>query len=290
MDRSNGLLIIVLALSTFSNLRAEPPPSDDTAKTSQNAGNDADRTEQREASIKTMRERATETTVRIMTEPDTQIATLKKQPLLYFTNEPHRIVAGSLWGWSVGGRPTAICKIEQYDRGRPDQTWLYCLTSLSEKRIEVDWRDGETWAAKEPGIVIRDMPNSLSAAEDERGRLRQMKDLSRRFDTMDFEPNGPGTTQFRLLTQPLWRYSATDAGILDGAVFATEGAGAIYLIELHQQRDGPPRWRYGVTAMSAWAISIKLDDKEIWKKPFTAGPAPYENWIFRWERSVAGDR
>lgn len=288
MDRSIGLLIFVLALSISTDMQAEPPPSDSQAP--KNEVKDAGRTEQREASINTMRERATETTVRIMTERKPQIAALKKQPLLYFTNEAHRIVAGSLWGWSVGGRPAAICKIEQYDRGRPDQTWLYCLTSLSEKTIEVEWRDGETWAAKEPGVVIRDMPNSLSPAEDERGRLRQMKDLSRQFAAMDFEPNGPGTSQFRLLTQPLWRYSATDMGILDGAVFTTEGAGAIYLIELHQQTDGPPRWRYGVTAMSAWAVSIKLDDKEIWKKPFTAGPAPYENWIFRWERPVAGDR
>jgi hypothetical protein len=57
----------------------------------------------------------------------------------------------------------------------------------------------------------------------------------------------------------------------------------VYLIELHQGADERRQWRYAVTAMSAWAVSIKLDDKEIWKKPFTAGPAPYENWIFRWE-------
>ena len=62
------------------------------------------------------------------------------------------------------------------------------------------------------------------------------------------------------------------------------------MIELHQGEGGQPRWRYGVTAMSAWAISIKLDDKEIWTKPFTAGPAPYENWIFRWERPVASGK
>ena len=104
--------------------------------------------------------------------------------------------------------------------------------------------------------------------------LRQMKDLSRRFSAMDFEPNGPGTSQFRLLTQPPWRSSAAESGIVDGAVFATTGAGAIDLIELHQGAGSPSRWRYGVTALSAWTVSINLDEKEIWKKPFTAGPAP----------------
>lgn len=134
---------------------------------------------------------------------------------------------------------------------------------------------------------MHDLPDAPPPADNERNRLRQMKDLSRRFSAMDFEPNGPGTSQFRLLTQPLWRYSAPDAGIVDGAVFATEGVGAVYLIEMQQGEGALPRWRYGIRAMSAWAVSIKLDDNEIWSKPFTAGPAPYENWIFRWELPAA---
>lgn len=182
----------------------------------------------------------------------------------------------------MGGRPVALCKVEQYDRGRPDQTWLYCLISLTEKKVDVEWRDGESWSAKTAGVELRDFPNS-PPADDERNRLRQMKDLSQRFSAMDFEPDGPGTSQFRLLTQPLWRYSCVDAGIVDGAVFATAGAAAVYLIELHQGLDKRKRWRYAATAMSAWAVSIKLDEKEIWKKDFTPGPAPYDNWIFRWE-------
>ena len=93
-----------------------------------------------------------------------------------------------------------------------------------------------------------------------------------------------------LLTQPLWRYSSVDAGIVDGAVFATEGAAAVYLIEVHQDQDKRRRWRYAVTAMCAWAVSIELDDKEVWSKPFTAGPAPYDNWIFRWELPDASDK
>lgn len=277
------LSAFVMMWSLSQLVLAGPPTADDAAEVSPSVEKSDDSKKQREASIKTMRERALETKVKIVDETEGQAAALNVTPLLYFTNEPHRIVAGSLWGWSVGGRPVAICKIEQYDRDRPDQTWLYCLASLSEKKIGVNWRDGESWSAKEPGLVIRDVPDAPAPAKDERSRLRQMKELSRRFSAMDFEPNGPGTSQFRLLTQPLWRYSVADAGILDGAVFSTEGVGAVYVIELHQNISEQPRWQYGVTAMSAWAVTIKLDDKEIWKKPFTAGPAPYENWIFRWE-------
>lgn len=285
MVRSIGLVIFILTFSVSLALAATPPLADDAADATRNAATETGRTTQRDESIKVMRQRATATKVQVVGQ-ENQTGGLNTQPLLYFTNEPHRIVAGSLWGWSSGGRPLAICKIEQYDRGRPDQTWLYCLTSLSEKKIDVNWRDGESWAAKEPGIVIRDLPDAPPPADDDRGRLRQMKDLSRRFSAMDFEPDGPGTSPFRLLTQPLWRYSVAESGIIDGAVFATEGAGAIYLIELHKRAGSQSQWRYGVTAMSAWAVSIKLDDKEIWKKPFTAGRAPYENWIFRWEPPV----
>lgn len=290
MARWIDLSALVIVLTLSKNLLATPPVTDEASQVRQNVGKSDDRKKQRDESVKVMRERASETKVEIIGERENQAAALNAKPLLFFTNEPHRIVAGSLWGWSVGGRPVAICKIEQYDRGRPDQTWLYCLASLSEKTIEVNWRDGESWSAKEPGVMRHDFPDAPPPADDERGRLRQMKDLSRRFSAMDFEPNGPGTSQFRLLTQPLWRYSAADAGIVDGAIFTTEGSGAVYLIEVQQEQGVQARWRYGVTAMSAWAVSIKLDDKEIWKKPFTAGPAPYENWIFRWELPLTVDK
>jgi hypothetical protein len=288
MVHSFGLLIFMLSLSSSRDVQAAPP-EEDAASDRLNATKDGSRTTKRDESVKVMRERATKTKLQFVEGDEDDTAVLNTQPLLYFTNEPHRIVGGSVWGWSSGGRPVAICKIEEYDRGRPDQTWLYCLASLSEKKIKVNWRDGESWAAKQAGLEIRDLPDGPPPAADERGRLRQMKELSRRFSANDFDPNGRGATQFRQLTQPLWRYSASDAGIVDGAVFATEGAGAVYLIELHKEEGSQPQWRYGVTAMSAWAVTIKLDEKEIWKKPFTAGPAPYENWIFRWERPVAGE-
>jgi hypothetical protein len=253
------------------------------ASAAQNDGKSESRKQQRDESIKVMRERAANTKVELVGGDNPQTAELHATPFLYFTNEPHRIVGGSLWGWSVDGRPVALCKVEQYDRGRVDQTWLYCLTSLTEEKIKVKWRDGESWSAKTAGVEFRDFPDNPGVADDERNRLRQMKELSQRFSAMDFEPNGSGSTQFRLLTQPLWRYSSVAAGIVDGAVFATEGAAAVYLIELHQRQDKSRHWRYATTAMAAWAVSIKLDDKEVWTKPFTAGPAPYDNWIFRWE-------
>ncbi len=259
-----------------------PPPKQEEADAEQNDGKSDSRKKERDESIKVMRQRAAQTKVELVGGDKPETAELHPTPFLYFTNEPHRIVGGSLWGWSVDGRPVALCKVEQYDRGRADQTWLYCLASLTEEKISVEWRDGESWSAKTAGVELHDFPDSPRAADDERNRLRQMKELSQRFSAMDFEPNGPGTTQFRILTQPLWRYSSVDAGIVDGAVFATEGAAAIYLIELHQGQNQSQRWRYAVTAMAAWAVSIKLDDKEVWKKPFTAGPAPYDNWIFRW--------
>jgi hypothetical protein len=267
-----------------------PPQPQKDAVAEQNDGKSDTRKKQRDESIKVMRERAAQTKVEVIGGENRRTAELHPTPFLYFTNEPHRIVGGSLWGWSVGGRPVALCKVEQYDRGRVDQTWLYCLTSLTGEKIDVTWRDGESWSAKTAGVEVRDFPDSPSVADDERNRLRQMKELSQRFSAMDFEPNGPGSTQFRLLTQPLWRYSSVDTGIIDGAVFATEGAAAVYLIELHQDRDKRRRWRYAVTAMSAWAVSIKLDGKEVWKKPFTAGPAPYDNWIFRWELPDTADK
>jgi hypothetical protein len=280
----HGIVPAVLAFALWlpASTRAAPPSAGKGADTEPKAAESESR-QKRDESIKVMHERAAQTKVEVASGDELRTAELNPKPLLYFTNEPHRIVGGSFWGWAVGGRPVALCKVEQYDRGRPDQEWLYCMTSLSEERIHVEWRDGESWSAKTAGVDVRDFPDAPTAADDERRRLVQMKDLSRRFAAMDFQPDGPGTTEFRLLTQPVWRYSSTEQGIVDGAVFVTAGAGAVYMIELHQGQEKKRKWRYAVTAMSAWAVSIKLDDQEIWKKPFTAGPVPYDNWIFRWE-------
>jgi hypothetical protein len=269
--------------------RAEPPKTTEGAKPARQVAESDRLTEQRDKAVNVMRGRAKGTKV-FVGENKSQAAELNQEPLLYFNNLPHRIVNGSLWGWSAGGRPVTLCKVEQYDRGRPDQTWLYCLASLSDKKIAVEFRDGVSWSAKTAGVEMRDLPDGPAPAEDARGRLRQMKDLARRFSATDFEPNGPGRSQLRLLPQPVWRYSDAAGGTVDGAIFATEGVAAVYLVELRQKRGQRPKWHYGVTAMDAWAVSIKLYDKEVWKKPFTPGPAPYENWIFRWERpAAAGD-
>jgi hypothetical protein len=257
-------------------------------ETTQENPPDAETKKKLEETRAEMRERAEATRVHLAAGDGERRASLNKTPFLFFTNEPHRIIGGSLWGWSLHGRPVAICKVEKYDRGRDDQTWLYCLASLAEEKIEVQWRDGQTWSASTPGIVRRELPGAPAAADEARLRLRQMKELSQRFSATDFEPNGAGQTELRLLSQPLWSYSGADSGLVDGALFATEGSAALFLIEVHQVEASKRAWRYAAAGMSAWALSLKLDGKEIWKKPFTPGPAPYENWVFRWEAPPKG--
>jgi hypothetical protein len=281
-------LFVAGSLCLAGALCAAPPA---TESKGEEVASDAEaRKKQLEETRKEMRERARATKVQLAGAGEDDFATLNETPFLYFTNEPHRIIGGSLWGWAVDGRPVAICKVEKYDRGRDDQTWLYCLASLSEEKIDVAWRDGQTWSAKAPGIVRRDLPDAPVPEVDARLRLRQMKDLSRRFSATDSEPNGPGRTELRLLSQPLWRYSDTDSGLVDGALFATEGSAALFLIEVHQSEKSKPAWRYAAAGMSAWALSLKLDGQEVWQKPFTAGPAPYDNWIFRWEVPPGGEK
>jgi hypothetical protein len=271
-------------------LCAAPPTNEAPGNGKKSKADSEASSKERQETRAQMRERASGTKVLLADSPKDQPAELNDTPFLFFTNEPQRIVGGSLWGWSVKGRPVAICKVEKYDRGRADQTWLYCLASLSEDRIAVDWRDGQSWSAKSPGIERRDLPDAPVPAQESRVRLRQMKELVQRFSANDFEPNGPGRMQMRLLSQPLWRYAALDSGLVEGALFGTEGVAALFLIEAHRNENSKLVWRYAVTGMSAWALSIKLDDKEVWNKPFTAGPAPYDNWIFRWEVSPATEK
>jgi hypothetical protein len=74
--------------------------------------------------------------------------------------------------------------------------------------------------------------------------------------------------EFRLMPQPLYRFSAEKDGIVDGAVFAFAQANdpeMLLLLELATPvSGGEPAWRYSLARMSAVRMKARLDDQEIW--------------------------
>jgi hypothetical protein len=217
---------------------------------------------------------------------------LVKEPLIAYTDEPLCIDAATVWTWTAKkeGRPLALCKVEHYDVVRLARAgeWLYCFTSLAPDLIHAEWPDGHQWTARKPGVSFQNVPDAGPPGETPAARLRQMKELSRQF-TAAFDFNQKNKEELRLLARPLYRYADSDAGIVDGAVFAAAMNGtnptAIFLIEA-QQQGTQTVWRFGVAAMTDGAVVVKYDGKEVWSKPALHAPGvSFDTWTYFFENT-----
>jgi hypothetical protein len=75
-----------------TNACAAPPQASEDSDARRKGVESESREKQREEAIKVMRERAAQTKVKLVGDDEPQTAELNPAPLLYFTNEPHRIV------------------------------------------------------------------------------------------------------------------------------------------------------------------------------------------------------
>jgi hypothetical protein len=219
---------------------------------------------------------------------------LVPDPLMSYRDEPLSINGATLWAWAQPkqGRPVAVCKVEHYDMARRAVRgeWLYCFVSLSGERIHADWPDGHQWTARLPGVSFQDIPDAPRPGESSAARVRQMKDLSRRFTaSVEF---GKGThEELRLLTQPVYSYADADRGVIEGAVFTAAANGtnpsALFLIELQQERDRQ-LWKFAAAAMTDAGVVVKWDGKEVWNKPELHAPGKdFDTWTYFFEQRPA---
>jgi hypothetical protein len=108
-----------------------------------------------------------------------------------------------------------------------------------------------------------------------------MKDLHRRF-TAHERGSQEGRIELRPLSSPLHRYSAADAGILDGAIFAfASGTNpeALLVLEAHTAKEAAPTWHYGLVQLTGEPLTVELDGKEVWKRGPATPPAVRDSYV-----------
>lgn len=127
----------------------------------------------------------------------------RPESVLRWSNPVAGEVYGNVFVWTRDGRPEVIGSLHQ---------WLSPLThgshefhSLATGPVRGS-RDGQVvWNAVQPGIELRPVPDQQPVAQSEVGRLRQMRDISRRF-TIQKTDREEVTREMRLLSQPIYRY------------------------------------------------------------------------------------
>jgi hypothetical protein len=162
-------------------------------------------------------------------------------------------------------------------------SWLYEFASLSEHEVGAEFGpDFAKWSALRPGWEPQTFRDAPAPAESKSERLRQMRDLARRFKAVELLPP-PTRFELRLLPQPVVRYADADAGQLDGAVFLLchgTNPEIVLVIEAKQESDQPPVWQYGFARNTIAELHVTLDGAEVWTQPHVAFTAAYADGPF----------
>jgi hypothetical protein len=201
-------------------------------------------------------------------EGDERIALdLLPEPRLRYSDAPHGLADATVWIWRRGERPAALLKLESYPtRFERGPIWSFCFTSVSSGPISAPFADGKSWSAKSPDLSPQALPDAAPPSDNAERRLRQMRDLARRFTA--YRRYGEfGRTELRLLTRPIYRYKSEGDGIGDGAIFClVKDSNPHILLFLESFSDaGDPHWRYWPVRHADAECHLLLDGSEVWQ-------------------------
>ena len=198
---------------------------------------------------------------------------LLAEPVYLWEDAARRFSEGSMWLWGKSGRPVALLTTSIQQKGPTIRYWLCETTSLSAAPLAVAVPGGQVWKPG-PSLETRPIPKAPEFGGDESKRLRQMKELARRFKAFEFyepaEGAPPERYELRLLTQPIHRYADAQAGMIDGAMFLFcygQNPEVVLLIEARREGVREPVWSYGLARTGAARLITTLDDAEVWQQP-----------------------
>ncbi len=125
---------------------------------------------------------------------------------------------GSVFVWTHGGRPELIGCIGSHQNKPGVSNVFHEFHSLSEQPLQPVRLGRNTWQPMKAGVEVVPLEDAPKPADSDKARLLQMRNLAREFQGS--MKDNQDVTELRLLTQPIYRYSAEKRDVLDGAIFA----------------------------------------------------------------------
>ncbi|HZL90830.1 MAG TPA: hypothetical protein VFB96_20855 [Pirellulaceae bacterium] len=206
------------------------------------------------------------------------------RPVLTYGDSARANKNGTLWAFGKSGRPLAV--MELYQGLEPNAPWVHAVTLTGQQRIKMKTPAKAPWTPAKTQIEPKPFPGVAGPEGKEPQRLRQMKDLARRFTAHEFWNPDNSRFELRLLVQPVLRYRDPDKNIQDGTVFVlAHGTNpeVILLIEAIGAKLEESRWHYSLARLGSAELHVSLDDTEVWEQGRTPGVVgqpsdPY--WLF----------
>ena len=214
-------------------------------------------------------------------------AELHPQPLLRWDNQVVREDDGMLFLWTgKNGRPLAAAQF--FLQG---DAWHHEFQSLSGDGFDAshsrvnEW----TWHPRTAGLQWTPAEETDAPAAAPAARLRQMRAIAEAYSgTVDVDRSGTSANahELRLLSTPVYRYAADEAGLLDGAIFAfVQGTNPEVLLILEARRQSDKtQWHLAFAPMTSFHIRVRRGENVVFERELQNVPtldldSPYH---FRW--------
>jgi hypothetical protein len=234
--------------------------------------------------LETMKRQAAEYELTLDRSPSVRL-TLHGEPLLRFNNAVGDVIDGIAVMWKEGERPAAFAQIFQVKDG----LWIHECQSVAAAGFSM--RAGETtlWDPDKAAQEFTKLPDAPRAAKGTVQRLVQMKEQAARFSAVDdfkMRANDVESSRYelRLLARPVYRYKDAKQGINDGAVFVfVHGTDPeLFLILEHSGEGDKGVWYYSLAPMTCYAVTARLDGREIWSVPNRHGKTTRRDSYYVW--------
>lgn len=213
---------------------------------------------------------------------------LAPNPLLRWSNPVGGVPDGILVMWTHGARPGIFAQVFQ----TKDGFWIHEFQSVALAPLVMRDANRVLWEPQKAGGEFRALEDAQPPAESKVKRLTQMRNVAEQFSAYDdfkIRASDTETTrhELRLMPKPLYRYQASDQGVVDGAVFAFAlGTDPELFLILEAREDGNNNrsWYYALAAMTAWAVEVEYHDKLIWsvgeRLQDHSPRGDYHSWVF----------
>ncbi|HUY37115.1 MAG TPA: hypothetical protein VMV69_30670 [Pirellulales bacterium] len=188
------------------------------------------------------------------------------RPLLSFGDSARNHNNGTLWAWSQSGRPLVFMELYQYSGN--DATWVHAVTLTAPRQVVLIIPESGRWEPPHTPLESAPITDAPPPAEKEPARLRQLKELARRFTVHEFWDPDNSHYDLRLLVRPVHRYADAAAEIQDGAAFIIAygtNPEAVLLIEALGPSIDAARWRYSLARSSHAELHVEFDGREVWR-------------------------
>ncbi len=216
-------------------------------------------------------------------------AGLVPEPIYRFNDPTRNYSDGTVWAFGRPGRPAALFCLSLEKNERGELWWVHELTSTSAGPVAASSRHAYgawIWNPKDPEIKFQPIREAPAPGDDEARRLRQMREIARRFKAFEsLDPARDASSdrfELRLLPQPVHRYRDPKGGPIDGAIFLMsygQNPEIALLIEAGRESPAtPPTWSFALAPLSAARLRVSLDDRQVadipkppdanWKQPY----------------------